>query len=219
LKSSELLKDKFIPLADVFKQDHESKCYLINYAADEIKSFKDYEEWCNFWLIEYIPDTKSNQEPKLEVRSFNSLKEIKTLTVKFNSEYRHFIYALSNSDRTAFEELTEMLEEPIIEEIATEVFRTLTIWETKEKFIDALKSVKEKILIESPWIKRATLDYIPLFERLLKEKKQLIILYGISEKDEHDISTLKKLENCKSNLKIPLNLFICHLTLQHSIQS
>jgi hypothetical protein len=71
-------------------------------------------DWCNFWLIEYIPDRKSNQEPKLEVRSFETLKEIKSLTSKFNSEYRHYIYSLSSSERTAFEEITEVIhEEPI----------------------------------------------------------------------------------------------------------
>jgi hypothetical protein len=199
LKSPELLENKFQQLADVFKQEHESKSYLISYAADEIK--RDYEEWCNYWLIEYIPDSKSNQEAKLEVRNFVSLKEIKTLTAKFNSEYRHYIYSLSNSDRTAFEELTAIVEEPIKAEIVKTDFSTLTIWETKQKFIDALKSVKEKILIESPWIKRATQDYIPLFEKLLKEKKQLIILYGISEKDEHDIFTLKKVEELQKQFK------------------
>jgi hypothetical protein len=135
------------------------------------------------------------------VRNFASLKEIKPLTAKFNSEYRHYIYSFSNSDRTAFEELTTLVEEPIKAEIVTSDFSTLTIWETKQKFIDALKSVKEKILIESPWIKRATQDYIPLFEKLLKEKKQLIILYGISEKDEHDIFTLKKVEELQKQFK------------------
>ena len=199
LKSPELLENKFQPLADVFKLEHENKSYLISYAADEIK--RDYEEWCNYWLIEYIPDSKSNQEAKLEVRNFVSLKEIKPLTAKFNSEYRHYIYWLSNSDRTAFEELTALVEEPIKTEIVTSDFSTLTIWETKQKFIDALKSVKEKILIESPWIKRATQNYIPLFEKLLQEKKQLIILYGISEKDEHDIFTLKKVEELQKQFK------------------
>lgn len=199
LKSPELLENKFQQLADVYKQEHENKSYLISYAADEIK--RDYEEWCNYWLIEYIPDRKSNQEAKLEVRNFDSLKEIKPLTAKFNSEYQHYIYSLSKSDRTSYEELTTLVDEPIKQETEAEDFITLTIWETKQKFIDALFSVKEKILIESPWIKRATLDYIPHFEKLLKENRQLIILYGISEKDEHDFVTLKKVEELQKQFK------------------
>lgn len=198
-RNPELIEGKFQQLADTYKQDNDNKSYLISYASDEIKY--DSNDWCNFWLIEYIPDRKSNQEPKLEVRNFETLKEIKSLTSKFNSEYRHYIYSLSSSERTEFEELTEVAEEPIKVQVQTDDLSTLTIWETKQKFIEALNSVNEKILIESPWIKRATQEYIPLFEKLLKDKKQLTILYGISEKDEHDIYTLRKVEELQKQHK------------------
>ncbi len=197
-RNPELIEGKFQQLADTYKQDNENKAYLISYASDDIKY--DSIDWCNFWLIEYIPDRKSNQEPKLEVRNFETLKEIKSLTSKFNSEYRHYIYSLSSSERTEFEEITIIHEEPKVQP-QTEDLSTLTIWETKQKFIEALKNVKEKILIESPWIKRATQEYIPLFEKLLKDKKQLTILYGISEKDEHDIYTLRKVEELQKQYK------------------
>lgn len=197
-RNPELIEGKFQQLADTYKQDNDNKAYLISYASDDIKY--DSNDWCNFWLIEYIPDRKSNQEPKLEVRNFETLKEIKSLTSKFNSEYRHYIYSLSSSERTEFEEITLIHEEPKFQ-TQTEDLSTLTIWETKQKFIEALKNVKEKILIESPWIKRATQEYIPLFEKLLKDKKQLTILYGISEKDEHDIYTLRKVEELQKQHK------------------
>lgn len=197
-RNPELIEGKFQQLADTYKQDNENKAYLISYASDDIKY--DSNDWCNFWLIEYIPDRKSNQEPKLEVRNFETLKEIKSLTSKFNSEYRHYIYSLSSSERTGFEEITIIHEEPNVQS-QTDDLSTLTIWETKQKFIEALNNVKEKILIESPWIKRATQEYIPLFEKLLKDKKQLTILYGISEKDEHDIYTLRKVEELQKQHK------------------
>jgi hypothetical protein len=197
-RNPELIEGKFQQLADTYKQDNENKAYLISYASDDIKY--DSNDWCNFWLIEYIPDRKSNQEPKLEVRNFETLKEIKSLTSKFNSEYRHYIYSLSSSERTEFEEITIIHEEPKVQS-QTDDLSTLTIWETKQKFIEALNNVKEKILIESPWIKRATQEYIPLFEKLLKDKRQLTILYGISEKDEHDIYTLRKVEELQKQHK------------------
>jgi phosphatidylserine/phosphatidylglycerophosphate/cardiolipin synthase-like enzyme len=197
-RNPELIEGKFQQLADTYKQDNENKAYLISYASDDIKY--DSNDWCNFWLIEYIPDRKSNQEPKLEVRNFETLKEIKSLTSKFNSEYRHYIYSLSSSERTEFEEITIIHEEPKVQS-QTDDLSTLTIWETKQKFIEALNNVKEKILIESPWIKRATQEYIPLFEKLLKDKKQITILYGISEKDEHDIYTLRKVEELQKQHK------------------
>jgi len=197
-RNPELIEGKFQQLADTYKQDNENKAYLISYASDDIKY--DSNDWCNFWLIEYIPDRKSNQEPKLEVRNFETLKEIKSLTSKFNSEYRHYIYSLSSSERTEFEEITIIHDEPKVQS-QTDDLSTLTIWETKQKFIEALNNVKEKILIESPWIKRATQEYMPLFEKLLKDKKQLTILYGISEKDEHDIYTLRKVEELQKQHK------------------
>lgn len=197
-RNPELIEGKFQQLADTYKQDNENKAYLISYASDDIKY--DSNDWCNFWLIEYIPDRKSNQEPKLEVRNSETLKEIKNLTSKFNSEYRHYIYSLSSSERTEFEEITIIHEEPKVQS-QTDDLSTLTIWETKQKFIEALNNVKEKILIESPWIKRAIQEYIPLFEKLLKDKKQLTILYGISEKDEHDIYTLRKVEELQKQHK------------------
>lgn len=199
IKSPDLLENKFQSMADVYKAENESKSFLISFSADEIK--KDYEEWCNYWLVEYIPVGKKNQEARLEVRNFQNLKANKELTTKFNAEYRHFIYSLSNADRTEIEELAAIVEEPIKQEIASSDFSTLTIWETKQKFIEALKSVKEKILIESPWIKRATQEYIPLFQEILKAKKQLVILYGISEKDEHDIQTLDRVKDLQQQHK------------------
>lgn len=200
-RNPEIIENKFQQIADTFKQLNENKCYLISYDADDIKfdSFRDGESgfWLNYLLVEYIPEKNSNLEAKLEVRDYDSLKLDKTLSAKFNSEYRHYIYSLSNSDRTNFEEIAELTDEPvqpIKPQIATSEIATLTIWETKHKFLEALNNVKEKILIESPWIKRATMEYLPLFEKMLKDKKQLIILYGISEKDEHDYQTLEKVK-------------------------
>lgn len=206
-KSPELIESKFQAIADIYKAENENKSYLLSFSADEIK--KDYEEWCNYWLVEYIPDGKKSQEARLEVRNSNNLKLNKELTSKFNAEYRHFIYALSNSDRTELEELTEIIEEPTNKKSAPADFNTLTIWETKQQFIEALKTVKEKILIESPWIKRATQEYIPLFKEILLAKKKLIILYGIREKDEHDLYTLKQIEELQQQNKE--NFTLIHL--------
>ncbi|MBM3436887.1 MAG: hypothetical protein FJY07_11795 [Bacteroidetes bacterium] len=207
-RSPEIIENKFQQIADTFKQLNENKCYLISYDADDIKfdSFRDGESgfWMNYWLVEYIPEKNTNLEAKLEVRNYDSLKLDKTLSAKFNSEYRHYIYSLSSSDRTSFEELAEVTDEPaqpIKPQIVTSDIATLTIWETKHKFLEALHNVKEKILIESPWIKRATMEYLPLFEKMLKDKKQLIILYGISEKDEHDYQTLEKVKELQRQNK------------------
>ncbi len=206
-KSPELLKDKFQDIADIYKEDNDEKAYLINFSADNIK--RDYEEWCNYWLIEYIPERSSDGEPKLEIRFVqDGLKINKNLTTKFNAEYRHYIYQLSSIERAAIEEIEDIVQSQS-QDLENLDFKNLTIWETKEEFKKALQSVKEKILIESPWIKYATQEYLPYFEKILKGGKQLIILYGIGEQnDDHHTPTLEKIKDLEG--KYP-NFTLIHL--------
>jgi hypothetical protein len=200
IKSPDLLEGKFSELAELFKKKNKDEA-LIFYEPSNIK--KDFQEWCKYWLVEYMPDAdrKNNRqndsrESQLEVRSFDSLKKMNHLTKQFNAEYQHYIYKLTNSERTEIDELPEIAEyTPQQSGASTEEVKMLGIWETKQQFINALKQVKERILIESPWIKQATQEYIPFFENLLKNNRQLIILYGISEKDEHHFQTLKDIES------------------------
>lgn len=210
-RSPDLLDGKYQQLSDIYKSEHEGKAYLIGYSQDEIKydSYRDNESgmWCNYWLVEYIPDRTSNQEARLEVRHYDTLTDNKQLTAKFNAEYRNFIYAL-NPERNAFADVAETIV-PVAEAISVPEFATLSIWETKQKFIESLKNVKEKILIESPWIKRATKEYIPYFENLLKANKRLIILYGIDINDEHDLQTLEQVKQLENQHK--KNFTLIHL--------
>jgi len=203
-RSAEMLDNKYQVLADIYKKEQEGKAYLIEYSEDEIKydSFKDGESgmWCNYWLVEYIPEGKNNQEARLEVRHHDTLQENKSLTGKFNSEYRHYIYTL-NPERNAYENIVEVISEQSVTEINVPEFGTLSIWETKQKFKEALQTVKEKILIESPWVKKATMEYLPLFQEILRAKKRLIILYGIDRNDEHDIQTLRHVEDLQKQFK------------------
>lgn len=202
-KSPELVNGKDLQLVEAFKQKNKDEA-LISYVPDEIK--KDYQEWCHYWLIEYIPEkSNASSDAKLEVRSFKTLKEIKFLTKRFNEEYQDYIYELTDSDRSNnIEEIPEIVEETKVNKESKAVlsdFKTLGIWETKQRFIEALGSVKEKILIESPWIKYATHEYIPFFEDILKHGKRLIILYGMADKDEHDVNIIRKLERLQEQYK------------------
>ncbi|HSW59578.1 MAG TPA: hypothetical protein VLJ60_02200, partial [bacterium] len=171
---------------------------LISY-SDYVKhdSFKDKESgyWVKYLLVEYIPDRNSGREPYIEVRQVNTLKENRDFSRKFNEEYRHYIYTLSDSERSEAENLRFI--DQAVQKTPPETFKSLTIWETKAKFIESLKSVKKRILIESPWIKRAALEYIPLFKELLLQKKHLVVLYGI-EDAEHDYNTLSQLKDLQS---------------------
>ena len=196
IKSPNLLKDKFQELSGVYKQDSQGKAYLIDYDEDNVL-FDDNALWINYWFVEYI---HKEREPYIEIRSTGeSLSKNVVLSQKCNNEYWLYVQKFTDSDRKE-ETITEIIDEqnaqvknvpfptnlPIIED--------LTIWQTKQKFIESLQNVKEQILIESPWIKRATLEYLPYFRDILEHKKKLIILYGIDENAEHDSKTLKEIE-------------------------
>lgn len=87
-----------------------------------------------------------------------------------------------------------------------ESFEGLSVWQTKEKFVEAIKTTKKKLLIESPWIKKATLQYISYIEDALKRGAKIIILFGIETNDEHDASTLDKLKSLKQKYNDLLHL-------------
>ncbi len=85
----------------------------------------------------------------------------------------------------------------------------LGIWETKEDFAEALKTVKQRILIESPWIKRATRQYLRSLQTLISEHKKVYLLYGIQGQDEHDAETMEELRKMRD--AYPHHFYLIHL--------
>src|SRR5690606_8463433 len=101
----------------------------------------------------------------------------KRVTGILKNRHQELINLLSDSERTSFskiqEENLESFHSGFTEKKDTEV-QTLSVWETQEKFAEALSTVKSKILIESPWIKRATLKYIKPIEKVLQRNVNVI---------------------------------------------
>jgi len=201
LKNPDLLKNKYQEISDAYKQDSKGEAYLIEYDEKDIL-FDNNKSWIDYWFIEYIPK-KDDGESYLEVRNIDSLEKNDFLTKKFNKEYWRYVVQFTDSDRkedAIVEEIKQLEPNRIAPSKKTSVpIADLTIWETKQKFIESLQNVKEQILIESPWIKRATLEYIPYFEELLRENKKLIILYGIDENAEHDYKTIQEIKKLQRN--------------------
>ena len=217
IKNSELLKNKNEQLSDIYKRENNGKAYLVDYDNSNIKF--DKKENHDYYLIEYIPikEKESELEPYIEVRNTDKdVSKEKRLSKSLSEKYPSILYQFTASDRTSFaniqeEDNNELLEEfktPNIEKKITET-QTLSVWETQEKFAEALKTVKSKILIESPWIKRATLKYIKSIEKALQRNVEIFVLYGIESNDEHHYGTIEKLRNLKS--KYQKNFHLIHL--------
>ena len=217
IKNSELLKNKNEQLSDIYKKQNNGKAYLVDYDKSNIKF--DKKENHDYYLIEYIPrkEKESELEPYIEVRNTDKdVSKEKRISKLLENKYKELIDDFSDSERTNFAKIQDKNDQKLLEEFKitkekkeiTET-QTLSVWETQEKFAEALKTVKSKILIESPWIKRATLKYINSIEKALQKSVNVIILYGIESNDEHDYVTTKKLENLKS--KYQKNFHLIHL--------
>ncbi|TDY11960.1 hypothetical protein [Meridianimaribacter flavus] len=213
-RTPELLKDRSVQLSDIYKNKNEGAAYLVDYDKSNINFDSENKEFCMYYFIEYIPikEKENELEPYMEIRNTDKdVSKQKRLTGILKNRHQELIDLLSDSERTSFskiqEENLESFHSGFTEKKDTEV-QTLSVWETQEKFAEALKTVKSKILIESPWIKRATLKYIEAFEQALKRNVNVIVLYGIEEKDEHHRKAEKEMERLTS---LYVNFHLIHL--------
>ena len=217
IKNPELLKNKNEQLSDIYKKQNNGKAYLVDYDKSNIKF--DKKENHDYYLIEYIPrkEKENELEPYIEVRNTDKdISKQKRLSKALSEKYPSLLYQFTTSARTNFAQIEEENNQELLEEFKTtksekEITetQTLSVWETQEKFAEALKTVKSKILIESPWIKRASLRYINSIQKALQNSVNVIILYGIESNDEHDYGTIEKLRNLKG--KFQKNFHLIHL--------
>jgi hypothetical protein len=202
IKSPELLQGKNGELADVYKSVNNGQAYLIDYDKENI--LFDKAEFNDFYLIEYTPNkTKAaSAEPYIEIRNIDEDYTLdKHLSKTLYGKHEKLIDDFSDSERTSFSKIKE--DKPLVkvfEGVKESIIKDeksvqeLSIWETQAKLEEALKTVKKRVLIESPWIKRATLQYIPLMEKALKSGVEIYILYGIEGNDEHHRKAEREIE-------------------------
>ncbi len=201
IRSADLLKGKNDQLAEVYKKSKSGNAYLVDYDTNEIKF--DKKEYNDYYLIEYVPtrEKENELEPRIEIRNRDKDFSLnKRLTKNLSQQYPNIVYQYSESERSfvAKIEIEDKNNSPAFERVKLPEnkaqIETLSIWETKAKFIEAIQNANEKLLIESPWIKRATLNYTAEIESALKRKVNVIVLYGIEGIDEHDSKALKEME-------------------------
>ncbi len=212
IKDENILNGKEENLRDLYKTINKGKSYMIDISRNGI--LFDKLEYNDFLLVEYIPiDARKNElDPFIEVRKNTSLApKDKKLTKLLSAEYPAILYQFTYSERDKVVEIEDSKIESFVipKEIKQEKNKsTLTVWETQQQFEKALKQTKKAILIESPWIKKATLQYIDYIEKLLKDKKDVVILYGIDAKDEHHYRTVENLKELEKRYK---NFYLIHL--------
>ncbi|WP_375561716.1 hypothetical protein ACE193_03960 [Bernardetia sp. OM2101] len=214
-----LLDNRNEQLADIYKSENQGKAYLVDYDKSDIQFDSEDKEFKEFYFIEYTPtkEKENELEPYIEIRNIDKdFSKEKRLTKILSSRYSELIKKLSDSERTSIiqlqeEENIEVLKEfkPIQTEKKITETQTLSVWETQEKFEEAIKTATSKLLIESPWIKQATSNYVNSIEKALKRNVKIIIFYGIENNDNHDIRVIEKLRDLEK--KYETNFYLVHL--------
>lgn len=207
-KSEALLSSRSEKLADIYKKQKQGKAYLVDYEKSNIPFDSNGKEFCEFYFIEYKPikSKESDLESFIQIRNIDKDYSLnKRLSKIISDKYTEVLYLLTDSERatlanieiedSSFSQKFEDIKKPTLET------QTLSIWETQAKFEESLKTVKKRILIESPWIKQATLKYVGLMEKALKNGVIFYILYGIEGNDEHHRKAEKEMERLEREYK------------------
>lgn len=168
------------------------------------------------WLLcEYWPkENSTRKEPLVELREpIKPYKLHNQLTEWVKRDYPMLqdLAKLPSIELDPPEEITSP------QPIDRKVFKRLSVEETARTFERGIVEAKRNILIESPWIKAATLPLIPSFEKALENGVDIFILYGLPEhgrtksRSSHDEKSLEQLIKLKKRTDLTGSLTLIHL--------
>lgn len=208
--NSMILENRFDELSELYMQDNTDGSLLIGYDLDNILFCKP--ENSDYYFIEYIPiESKEDEiESYIEVRCVDKdLTKDKRVTEILTKEYPEILYEFTDSERAVLSEIEDYDDEKEFEDVVLDKSESdseiLSIWETQSVFKESLRSAKKRILVESPWIKKASLKYKKLFEDALKRGVEIYVLYGIdaySDNDSVSERMFRTLENNNENFHL-----------------
>ena len=168
-----------------------------------------------FYVLLYYPKDKSGKKIQLKVYNSESKllkKQTETISNLFSSN--KFLFDFSN-ELEQVEEYKKLFLDTTIE-IADEKlsgkYQNISTFEHKELIKEALFSAELAVYIESPWIRKATMAYLPAMDLFLRKKDtKLFIAYGIdsSFKNAPHPETFQEIEKLK--IKYPNRVFLFHL--------
>ena len=199
IKSPEILEGQSSDIEEIYRNKSTTNSELIDYdSTDILFDKKEYNDYC---LIEYTADNlgDSQLEPFIEIRNIDKeLSKENHLTKVLSKMYPQVLYDISSSERSEIPELSdsELSQFEKVRENSKQYnsIETLGIWETQHQFYKSIQNAKKKLLIESPWIKKATLKYVSELEKALKRGVEIYVLYGTQGNDKHFKQAIEKLE-------------------------
>lgn len=168
-----------------------------------------------YYVLIYYPKDKSGKKIQLKVYNSES-KLLKSHTESLSALYsaNKYLFDFTN-ELEGVEEYKKLFIDTavqITDEKLSGKYQDISTFEHKELIKEALFTADTAVYIESPWIRKATMDYLPAMEFFLKKKDtKLFIAYGIdsSIKNAPHRETFEKIQELKS--KYPSRVFVFHL--------
>lgn len=192
------------------------KQYNNNTRVLDFDSKESTDEESDNSLISVLPREIIESAKSFSYKDSTLEREISNLTTQLDA-----IKDNSDDDEEQKESATERIRflEKKIDEMKNErkgAERILSTYDHRPLLIDALENAQNTVVIVSPWIKSGGLnnEILGRIERALQRKTQVIIGYGISEKEDSDKWILQKLSDIQ-NKRYGNNLHLVRLSNTH----
>lgn len=192
------------------------KQYNNNTRVLDFDSKESTDEESDNSLISVLPQEIIESAKTFSYKDSTLEREISNLTTQLDA-----IKDNSDDDEEQKESATERIRflEKKIDEMKNErkgADRILSTYDHRPLLIDALENAQNMVVIVSPWIKSGGLnnEILGRIEKALQRKTQVIIGYGISEKEDSDKWILKKLSDIQKK-RYGNNLHLVRLSNTH----
>lgn len=192
------------------------KQYNNNTRVLDFDSKESTDEESDNSLISVLPQEIIESAKSFSYKDSTLEREISNLTTQLDA-----IKDNIDDDEEQKESATERIRflEKKIDEMKNErkgADRILSTYDHRPLLIDALENAQNTVVIVSPWIKSGGLnnEILGRIERALQRKTQVIIGYGISEKEDSDKWILQRLSDIQ-NKRYGNNLHLVRLSNTH----
>lgn len=209
------IQDNWLDINSKFSKSNQEEKEIIelsNYKRSIIKSPRAIYE--KIYALIYYPKEETGK--KIQIKAYSkSLNLLKKTTNSLNEQFSEnpLLFDFSDDVET-LNEFKDIIEKSKKEDTQpnklTGKYKDISTFEHKNLISEALRTGKSKVYIESPWIKRATANYLRDMESFLnKGDTQLFIAYGIdmSEKNKPHADTFEKIVSLKNKFSGRLKIF------------
>ena len=184
------IQENWLEINSKFSKSSEEEKEIIelsNYKRSIVKQPRAIYE--KIYALIYYPKQETGK--RIQIKAYNkSLSLLKKTTSSLNEQFSKnpLLFDFSEEVETIneFKDIIEKTKESNkTKDRLTGKYKDISTFEHKNLISEALRTAQSKVYIESPWIRRATANYLTDMETFLKkENTYLFIAYGIDTSDK-----------------------------------